>query len=337
MVFFSAQRSIANGMGLYEFEDVFPEIRLRHPSESVLASLHAPKLLYLRDLVQRIAVDSGQRVVVFSQWRRFLDLAHWATAPRLEAAGVHALFFSGNESQAQRARNVQRFHDDPNARVLWCTDAGGVGLNLQHAAHVCIHAELPWNPAVFEQRVARIHRMGQPERVTVHTLYSPSTIEGRISETLSTKRQLFQGVFDGDTDTLVFDERGGTLGALNEAYRDEVALALSEQTADGDVDEGEESDASDAENEVDPQTAAGGTPAPTGAAAHPHPDREPNRAPAAEAQPAQASQVASVATLLASLQVTARPDGGLRIDAPPEAAGALAALFRGFAAALEGA
>ena len=54
---------------------MFPEIRLRHPSESVLSSLHAPKLSYLRDLIVRIALESGQRVVVFSQWRRFLELA----------------------------------------------------------------------------------------------------------------------------------------------------------------------------------------------------------------------------------------------------------------------
>jgi SNF2 family DNA or RNA helicase len=42
------------------------------------------------------------------------------------------------------------FHDDPACRVLFATDAGGVGLNLQRAASACVNIELPWNPAVLE-------------------------------------------------------------------------------------------------------------------------------------------------------------------------------------------
>ncbi|MCA9576189.1 MAG: DEAD/DEAH box helicase, partial [Myxococcales bacterium] len=335
MMLFTIQRTVANGLGLHEFEQVFPEIRLRHPSESVLSSLHAPKLSYLRDLIVRIALESGQRVVVFSQWRRFLELAHWATAPALEAAGVRALFFSGNESQLQRARNVQRFHDDPDTRVLWCTDAGGVGLNLQHAAHVCVHAELPWNPAVFEQRVARIHRMGQPERVTVHTLYTPTTIEGRIAESLRTKRQLFAGVFDGDTDTLVFDERGGTLGALRAIYDDEVALALrgssrdevGDDTDDATADALEDVPVEAREDERGAARPVGDQPNGTTAASH--------SATTGATASLSALALSDMGALLSSLSVTTRADGGLRIEAPPETAGALAALFRGMASALE--
>jgi hypothetical protein len=53
------------------------------------------------------------------------------------------------------------FHDDPALTMLFLSDAGGVGLNLQRAASCCINLELPWNPAVIEQRIGRIYRLGQ--------------------------------------------------------------------------------------------------------------------------------------------------------------------------------
>ena len=57
-----------------------------------------------------------------------------------------AAFFTGEEGQKRRTQNIVDFHDDPACRVLFATDAGGVGLNLQRAASACINIELPWNP-----------------------------------------------------------------------------------------------------------------------------------------------------------------------------------------------
>ena len=90
-------------------------------------------------------------MVVFSQWRRMLRLAHWVTRDQLAREGVRAAFFTGEEGQKRRTQNIVDFHDDPACRVLFATDAGGVGLNLQRAASACINIELPWNPAVLEQ------------------------------------------------------------------------------------------------------------------------------------------------------------------------------------------
>ncbi len=67
-------------------------------------------------------------------------------------------------------------------RVLFSTDAGGVGLNLQRAASSVINLELPWNPAVLEQRVGRIYRLGQKQPIQVYNLVSEGGIEARIAK-----------------------------------------------------------------------------------------------------------------------------------------------------------
>jgi hypothetical protein len=93
--------------------------------------------------------------------------------------------------------------------VLFATDAGGVGLNLQRAASACINIELPWNPAVLEQRIGRIYRLGQHRPIDVYNLVSEPGIESRIADLVGSKRALFSGLFDGTTDEVVF-ERAGT-------------------------------------------------------------------------------------------------------------------------------
>jgi SNF2 family DNA or RNA helicase len=61
--------------------------------------------------------------------------------------------------------------------VFLSTDAGGVGLNLQHAASVVVNMDLPWNPAVLEQRIGRVHRLGQTRGVQVVNFIAENTIE----------------------------------------------------------------------------------------------------------------------------------------------------------------
>ncbi len=79
------------------------------------------------------------------------------------------------------------------------TDAGGVGLNLQ-AADTVINLDVPWNPAVLDQRIGRVHRLGQHRPVQVINLITRGTIEERVLRTLERKRTLFEGVFSGTTD-----------------------------------------------------------------------------------------------------------------------------------------
>src|SRR6476620_5318045 len=97
-----------------------------------------------------------------------LRLAEWAVRDLLAEAGQRAVFFTGAESHKQRERAIVDLHDDPAVSVMFLSDAGGVGLNLQRAATCCINLELPWNPAVLEQRIGRIHRLGQTQPIDVY-------------------------------------------------------------------------------------------------------------------------------------------------------------------------
>ena len=81
---------------------------------------------------------------------------------------------------------LERFRDDADCRVFLSTDAGGTGLNLQ-AADTVINLEVPWNPAVLEQRIARVHRMGQHRPVQVFNLVMRDSIEERVLRTLDVK------------------------------------------------------------------------------------------------------------------------------------------------------
>ncbi len=152
MSLLTTQRIIANGLAQLRFEQIWPDLsRIERPTDSMLRGLASPKLVELRELIAQLVLAQGRKVVVFSQWRRMLRLAHWVTRDQLAREGVRAAFFTGDESQKRRTQNIVDFHDDPACRVLFATDAGGVGLNLQRAASACINIEVPWNPAVLEQ------------------------------------------------------------------------------------------------------------------------------------------------------------------------------------------
>ena len=170
MSLLTTQRIISNGLAQLRFEEVWPAIRPCAPEESVIQGLSAPKLLELRQLVRQLVLEQGRKVVIFSQWRRMLTLAHWAVSDLLAENGLRAGFFTGAEGQRRRTQNIVEFHDDPDHRLLFASDAGGVGLNLQHAANCVINLELPWNPAVLEQRIGRIYRLGQKQPIDVYNL-----------------------------------------------------------------------------------------------------------------------------------------------------------------------
>ncbi len=153
------QRVISNGLGQLRFDEVWPTYAKARPDDALIEGLFSPKLFELRRLVlATLAVEQRRKVVIFSQWRRMLRLAAWSLGDVLGDAGLEAVFFTGAETAQARTRNVVALHDDPRVAVMLLSDAGGIGLNLQRAASACINLELPWNPAVLEQRVSRIYR-----------------------------------------------------------------------------------------------------------------------------------------------------------------------------------
>ena len=317
MMLLTTQRIISNGLAQFRFEEVWPQVsRIGRPSETVIKGLSSPKLLELREVVARVAVEQRRKLVIFSQWRRMLRLADWAVRDVLADAGLRSAFFTGQERPKRRTQNIVEFHDDPAVSILFATDAGGVGLNLQHAASACVNLELPWNPAVLEQRIGRIYRLGQKRPINVYNLVTEEGIEARIADLVGTKQALFKGLFDGTSDQVVF-ERAGSFAARVEKLLGPLAKEAGREDLGGDG--GGEGDAA-SEGALERMVAAADESADG-------PSEEPPAAP----EPPTPDQVRE---LFSGVRLRPKKDGGIVIDAPPQAAATLAALFEGMAGML---
>ena len=143
------------------------------------------------------APEPMTKVVIFSQWERMTRLV----AQELEQSGVDFVYLHGNVPARERNERVESFLHDPQIRVFLSTDAGSTGLNLQ-VANVVINMDLPWNPAILEQRIGRLHRIGQQRGVEVINLISAGTIEEDMLSRLRFKASLFEGVLDGGEDAV---------------------------------------------------------------------------------------------------------------------------------------
>jgi len=116
----------------------------------------------------------------------------------LQPFDIDFVRLDGSVPQKKRQQLVHRFQNNPSCRLFVTTNAGSTGLNLQ-AANTVINVDLPWNPAVLEQRISRAHRMGQKQHVDVYLLVSTDTFEERMLETLSDKRDLALAALDPDS------------------------------------------------------------------------------------------------------------------------------------------
>ena len=161
------------------------------------------KIGELMIILEEIFENVEEKVVVFSQWERMTRLV----AKELDALGVKYEYLHGGIPSNKRKDLLDNFHNDPESRVFLSTDAGGVGLNLQCAGTV-INLDIPWNPAVLEQRIARVHRLGQKNHVRVINFVSSGTIEERILCLIGFKKSVFSGVFDmGDNNVFMGEDR----------------------------------------------------------------------------------------------------------------------------------
>src|SRR5207247_2008674 len=160
--------------------------------------------------------------------------------PILEKHGLRFVRLDGQVPQRKRQQLVHEFQQDPRCRAFIATNAGSTGLNLQ-AANTVINVDLPWNPAVLEQRIARAHRMGQKQPVQVFVLITEQTIEENLLATLSAKHELALAALDVESKVNSVDLQSGMeelkrrlevlLGAKPEAPVDESAKAGQEKVA----------------------------------------------------------------------------------------------------------
>jgi SNF2 family DNA or RNA helicase len=181
---------------------------------------HSPKLAEFREIVRELTIEENRKVVVFSEYERMTHLA----GKELAKLGIGFVSLHGGVPSKNRGALMEKFRRDAECRVFLSTDAGGVGLNLQ-AASAVINFEPPWNPARLEQRIGRVHRLGQAHPVHVVHLLTKGSIEERVWETLKLKKSLFTGVFDSPTAEVSFAALGrkSVLQAVKEIFADQPA------------------------------------------------------------------------------------------------------------------
>ena len=155
------------------------------------------KIAETMSILQSVFDNGDEKVVIFSQWERMTRLI----AYELDKMGVGYEYLHGGVPSAKRRDLISNFTDDPESRVFLSTDAGSTGLNLQ-AGSIMINLDLPWNPAVLEQRIARIYRLGQERNVQVINLVARGTIEEGMLGKLRFKTAMFEGVLDNGEDTI---------------------------------------------------------------------------------------------------------------------------------------
>jgi superfamily II DNA/RNA helicase len=174
--------------------------------------------------------------VLFSEWTTMLTLIE----RQVKRFKLDHVRLDGSVPQKKRQQLVHQFQRDPACRLFLTTNAGSTGLNLQ-AANTVINVDLPWNPAVLEQRIARAHRMGQKNLVQVYLLVTEGTIEEKLLTTLSAKHELALAALDMESDVKEVALASGIeelkqrlevlLGAKPHAAVDETARQRQQQEA----------------------------------------------------------------------------------------------------------
>jgi SNF2 family DNA or RNA helicase len=144
------------------------------------------KLTRLTEMLDEL-LDAGDKALVFTQFTEMGDIIRRHLQ---ETFGREVLFLHGGTPRKQRDAMVQRFQSAAGPPVfLLSLKAGGTGLNLTAATHV-FHFDRWWNPAVEAQATDRAFRIGQARTVQVHPFVCSGTLEERIDEMLTRKRDV---------------------------------------------------------------------------------------------------------------------------------------------------
>ncbi len=153
----------------------------------------SPKLDELTRLLEELCLQSNRKAVVFSQWALMTKMVE----SLVRSLGLGCVRLHGGIPSNRRGELIDQFQNDAAVQVFISTDAGGTGLNLQSAT-VLINLDMPWNPAVLDQRIARVHRLGQKEKVQIFLLLAQDSYEQRVAGLVKGKRDLFDNVISPD-------------------------------------------------------------------------------------------------------------------------------------------
>ncbi|KIL16067.1 MULTISPECIES: SNF2-related protein [Bacillus] len=149
------------------------------------------KALEVVKLIQQL----NEKVIIFTEYRATQIYLQWF----LQQNGISSVPFRGGFKRGKKDWMKDLFRE--RAQVLIATEAGGEGINLQFCNQI-INYDLPWNPMRLEQRIGRIHRLGQERDVHIYNMSTNGTVEEHILKLLYEKIQLFENVI-GDLDDIL--------------------------------------------------------------------------------------------------------------------------------------
>ena len=197
----------------------------------------SPKLDELARLLEELCLQSNRKAVIFSQWALMTEMVE----SLVRSMGLGYVRLHGGIPSHKRGELMDKFQHDDAVQIFISTDAGGVGLNLQSAT-VLINLDMPWNPAVLDQRIARIHRLGQKQNVQIFLLLAEDSYEQQVARLVKGKRDLFDNVISPEASedvvgvskkmlqTLIDDLAGAEPGKVEEKFPSE-SLEVSVQDA----------------------------------------------------------------------------------------------------------
>ena len=168
--------------------------------------------------------DRRKQLLIFTEHKDTLDYLVENLSEDFEVAQIH-----GQMKLAERIEQERYFRE--TAQIMVATEAAGEGINLQFC-HLMVNYDIPWNPNRLEQRMGRIHRIGQTEEVYIFNLVASNTREGYVLNVLLKKMENM-GVALGDK---VFDVVGQAIGTnLREVLEAVIAGEITTGSSRGDV------------------------------------------------------------------------------------------------------
>jgi len=150
----------------------------------------------LRTLLSELNLkQSGEKLLIFTEFRSTQSYLY----DLLVEEGYSVAIFNGSLSATEKDEAVRSFRE--NRQIMISTEAGGEGRNLQFC-HLMVNYDLPWNPMRVDQRIGRLHRIGQENDVKIFNFSYANTIEEYVLNLLQNKIKLFEEVI-GELDLIL--------------------------------------------------------------------------------------------------------------------------------------
>ena len=203
-------RTLSKNVLLADYEK---EIRAVHDLCLSIGTTSKNKVLY-----KLLNFDKGKKIVFVKYLGTMEHLSDYLSLKQIP----HAIFHGGM-SNAVKDKQIRSFREEKD--ILITTEIGGEGRNLQFC-HQMINYDLPWNPMKIEQRIGRIHRIGQEKEVIINNLCATGSIEDYILDILDRKINMFEMVI-GEIDMILGRVRGEK--DFSETVFDIWANAVSEK------------------------------------------------------------------------------------------------------------